>query len=295
VRRSLIVVAAIAAAGCGGHTPPPSATSAPNAGPIAATSTASRTDPSSLRYAVGSGRYRVEESQHIRQEVMGQTTEIDGTSHMVVSAALTHGFAPDLGIGDALAAAFTVDSITATSTAPGASTVMESIRGKTFRAVFSPLGRSTSFTNPDSAGPMNTGGGDVFREFLAGLPAGTLAEGTSWTDTTTQTQSPGPGLTSHSQSIRQHRVVGWELHDGVRALRITTTGAYTITGSGEVQGQQMQINGTGVATMDQFVSAAGVYLGGAKADSANLMVNVLTMGMEVPIRQTRRVAVTRLP
>ena len=142
---------------------------------------------------------------------------------------------------------------------------------------------------------MNTGGSDVFREFLAGLPAGTLAEGTSWTDTTTQTQSPGPGMTAHSQAIRQHRVVGWELHDGVRALRITTTGAYTITGSGEVQGQQMQINGTGVATMDQFVSAAGVYLGGAKADSANLMVNVLTMGMEVPIRQTRRVAVTRLP
>ncbi len=289
MRRSLIVIVATAAAGCGGHTPPPSATAAPSARPPAATSNASRIDPASLRYAVGSGRYRVEESQHIRQEVMGNATEIDATANMVVSAALTPAEA------GSVAAAFTVDSVTATSSAPGASTVMESIRGKTFRAVFSPLGRSTSFTAPDSAGPMNTGGGDVFREFLAGLPAGTLAEGTSWTDTTTQTQTPGPGMTSHSQSIRQHRVVGWELHDGVRALRITTTGAYTITGSGEVQGQQMQINGSGIATSDQFVSAAGIYLGGAKADSANLIVNVLTMGMEVPIRQTRRVAVTRLP
>jgi hypothetical protein len=280
VRRSLIVVVATAAA-CGGHTPPPSA--------AAAASTASRTDPASLHYAAGSGRYRVEESQHIRQEVMGQTTEIDGTANMVVSAALTPAEA------GSVVGAFTVDSITATSSAPGASSAMESIRGKTFRAVFSPLGRSTSFTAPDSASPMNTGGGDVFREFLPGLPAGTVAEGTSWTDTTTQSQTPAPGMTTHSQSIRQHRVAGWELRDGVRALRITTTGAYTITGSGEAQGQQMQINGSGVATMDQFVTAAGVYLGGTKADSANLTVNVVTMGIEVPIRQTRRVAVTRLP
>ncbi len=281
MRRPLIALAAcLAAVACGGHTAAPATASAP---------AASRGDPTSVHYAAGTGRYRVEQNQHISQEMMGQTRDVDGSTTMLVSATLTGGAA-----GDDLAAVFTVDSVAATSSLPGAANVLAGMRGKVYHAVYSSLGHATSFTPPDS-GDASAGEGNVFREFLPSLPTVALAAGTTWTDTATMNQRGAQGMSIRSQSVRQHRIVGWELHDGVRALRITTTGTYTISGSGEQQGQQMSVAGTGIASVDQFVSAAGVYLGGTAADSTNMTVNVVTMGMEIPVRQTRRTAVSRLP
>jgi hypothetical protein len=279
MRRSLIVLAAcIAAAACGGHTAAPVSASAPAPTPSG--------DPTSVHYAAGTGRYRVEQNQHISQEMMGQTRDIDGSTTMLVSASLT-------GAGD-LAAVFTVDSVAATSSMPGAANVLAQMRGKVYRAVYSPLGHATSFTPPDSSDAA-AGEGNVFREFLPSLPSGTLAAGTTWTDTSTMNQGGAGGLNIHSQAVRQHRVVGWELHEGVRALRISTTSNYTISGGGRQQGQEMTVAGSGTASVEQFVSGAGIYLGATAADSSNMTVNIVSMGMEVPVRQTRRTAVSRLP
>lgn len=280
MRRPMIVLAVcVAAAACGGHTAAPAAATAPAAG---------RGDPASVRYAAGPGRYRVEQNQHISQEMMGQTRDADGSTTMLVSASLAGGAGGDL------AAAFTVDSVAATSSLPGAASILAQMRGKVYHAVYTPLGHATSFTAPDS-GDASAGEGNVFREFLPGLPSGGLTAGTAWTDTTTLSQSGAQGLTIRSLSVRQHRIVGWELHDGVRALKISTLSNYTITGSGEQQGQQLTVAGSGAASADQFVSAAGIYLGGASSDSTSMTVNVVTMGIEVPVRQTRRTAVSRLP
>src|SRR5260221_3235720 len=218
----------------------------------------------------------------------GQTRDVDGSTTMLISASRPGGPAGEL------AAMFTVDSVTATSSMPGAANVLAQMRGKVYRAVFSPLGHSTSFTPPDS-GDIAAGEGNVFREFLPGLPSGTLAVGATWTDTATLNQGQRQGLNIRSQSVRQHRIVGWELHEGVRALKITTTSNYTITGSGQQQGQEMTVAGTGTASADQFVSAAGLYLGATASDSSTMTVNVVSMGMEIPVRQTRRIAVARLP
>lgn len=284
MHRPLIVLAAcLAAAACGGHTAAPPTASAPSAAPVAG-----RGDPTSVRYAAGTGRYRVEQNQHISQEMMGQTRDVDGSTTMLVSASLSAGATGDL------AAMFTVDSVEATSSLPGAASILARMRGKVYRAVYSPQGHATSFTPPDS-GDVAAGEGNVFREFLPGLPTGALTAGTAWTDTSTMNQGGAQGLTIRSQSIRQHRIAGWELHEGVRALKISTTTSYTITGSGEQNGQQMTVAGSGAASADQFVSAAGVYLGATATDSTNMIVNVVTMGMEIPVRQTRRTAVSRLP
>lgn len=280
MRRPLIVLAASLAAACGGHTAAPGSASAHAATPPG--------DPTAIRYVAGTGRYRVEQNQHISQAMMGQTRDADGSTTMLVSASFTGGAAGDL------AAMFTVDSVDAASSLPGAAGVLARMRGKVYRAVYSPLGHATSFAPPDS-GDVAAGEGNVFREFLPGLPSGALTAGTTWTDTSTMNQRGAQGLSIRSQSIRQHRIVGWELHDGVRALKISTTGTYTISGGGEQQGQQMTVAGSGVASVDQFVSAAGVYLGATAADSSNMSVNVVTMGMEIPVRQTRRTSVTRLP
>jgi hypothetical protein len=282
MRFPTLTLTAALLAGCGGHaaapastTPEPAARAAQPAG-----------DPAMLRYAPANGRYRYEQTQHTSQEMMGQTQEVNVSSTLVVSTTVSAGDAGSLNT------AITVDSATMSNSAvPG--NPMEGLRGKTFRGVISPNGRSTSFTAPDTL--MTTAlSGEIFRDFLPTLPAST-APGTTWTDTVIAPPVNAQGLRVTSTSIRNHRVVGWETKDGVRALHIATNGTYTLAGQGEQNGATLQLAGTGTATADRYVSAAGVYLGTTVSDSTNATVTVSSMGLEIPVHQSRHTTVTRLP
>jgi hypothetical protein len=279
MRRTFAFAAIITLAGCGGHTP------APAAAPVPAARASAPAEPRALQYAASTGRYRVESQSHIVQEMMGQSQEVNASVAMTLSTALTLE-------GGNVAAAFTVDSIAAEG--PQGMSI-DAVRGRTYRAVYTTAGRPISLATPDTTNPVVTQIGEMFREFLPTLPPSAIAAGMTWTDTVAQTTSPSPGLTLRSQSVRQHRVVGWEDHGGVRALHISTSGNYTLSGEGEQQGQQLQLSGTGATTVERFVSAAGVFLGQTVADSTSLTVNVMAVGMEIPIHQTRHATVTRLP
>jgi hypothetical protein len=284
MRRSLaLLTTVLAATGCGGRAAPPSTTTAPASGRPAARPAA---DPGTLAYGVNAGRYRFEQSLHISQEVMGNVTEVDATTTMLISAALVAADAGNVG------ASFTVDSVSLIGSVPGAADALAGSRGKTWRAVFTPTGRPVSLTAPDT-GAVTSQTGEMFREFLPVLPA-SLAPGTTWVDTVTATPNQ-PGMTMRTQSIRQNRVVGWEMHDGVRAVKIATTSAITISGEGESQGQQLQMAGTGTNVSERYISAAGVFLGSTVRDSTNLNVSVVSAGIDVPVRQVRRSTTTRLP
>ena len=128
----------------------------------------------------------------------------------------------------------------------------------------------------------------------ANLVKSTAAADTTWTDTVTTTQ-PIEMFTLTTRAVREHRVAGWEQRDGVRALHITTTSNYTVTGSGDAQGQPLELDGSGRSTSDRFISAAGVYLGAAESDSSNMNVNVVAMGMSIPVLRTQRATIARLP
>lgn len=283
MRSPMLILTAALLAGCGSRGAAPSTTPEP-----ATRAPAAAADPASLRYAPASGRYRYEQRQHATQEVMGQVQESEATTTLIVSAALTPGDAGNLN------AAITVDSASvATQAANAATTAMDALRGKTYRAVISPLGKTISFTPPDTMiGTVLSG--EMFRDFLPTLPA-SVAPGTAWTDTVVAPPINAQGMRVASTSIRNHRVVGWEMKDGARALHIATVGSYTLTGEGEQGGSPLQLAGTGTATSDRYISAAGVYLGTTVSDSANVKVTVVSMGLEVPVRQTRRTTVTRLP
>jgi len=280
MNRSVLMLAVLTAA-CGGRASAPATAPAP-----VTTAPAAAAEPSTLRYAAGPGRYRVESNVRITREMMGNTQDQDANTTMLVSTTLNEES------GQLLLSA-TVDSIAVTGS-PEAASALSAARGRSFRARFSPLGRPVR----DSAAQ-----GDVIemqigrsiREFLAVLPA-SLSAGTTWTDTVTEEQ-PIPDINGRisTRSIRQNRLVGWETRDGVRALHIATTGTYTITGSGDAGGQALELNGTGNATAERWVSAAGVYLGATASDSSNLTVTVTSVGMTIPIRQVQRTTVTRLP
>ena len=281
MRRALALAAVLPLAACGGRTPQPASAPTPAARPTAPA------EPRSLQYGADNGRYRIEAQTHIVQEMMGQTQDRNSTLLLDFTAALT----PAAGN---VAAAITIDSI-AVDAATEAAGDIQSARGRTYRAVYTPAGRAVSLTSPDTANVVVVQMGETFREFLPALPPAPIAAGMAWTDTVNSTLSPAPGLVMRSQSVRQHHVVGWEDHGGVRALHISTTGAFTISGEGEQSGQQLQVSGRGSTSLERFISATGVYLGQTGSDSTNLTVSVVSAGIEIPIRQVRHSTVTRLP
>lgn len=279
-RRPLVLAAALFTAACAGRTPAPAA---PQAAVAPAAAPAAPREAATLAYAVGTARYRLVQTTQVVQEVMGQVNTTDLSSRQVLSAVITQG------TGN-LAMALTIDSIEMTDPTGAASGIL-AVRGQTFRLVFAPSGLVVSTTTPDSTNPVfrqiSSGLGDL----LPRLPSAPVAAGQTWSDTVTRAADAAIS----TRFVRQHRVVGWEDRDGTRALHITTTSAYTVTGSTEAQGQSIELNGNGVSTRDAFVSAAGLFLGSVESDSALVNANVTSVGLVVPVRQTRRSTITRIP
>ncbi len=281
-RRLTALAAALLAAGCAGHRPAAPASAAP----AAAAAPAPPADPTSLRYVAGAARYRVEQTTHVVQEMMGQTNAVDLTSRHVVSAVASDS-------GPNLALAMTVDSIEITGPQGADLSGIQAARGQTFRLVLAPSGLVVSLQSPDTTNLVLRQFGLGLREFFPRIPAAPVTAGESWTDTVTTTTNGEVSVTL--RSVRQNRVVGWEVRDGARALHIASTATYTVSGSGETQGQAVEMSGNGQTTRDAFISAAGAFLGSVESDSALINANVTSVGLTVPIRQTRRSTVTRLP
>jgi hypothetical protein len=284
MRQLLVFAAALAAAACAGR-PTPAAAPAP-----AAAAPAPRAEATTLRYAVGAGHFKLESQSHVEQEIMGQSTKVDVSTVMLLSVAVADA-AGNLGVG------ITIDSL-AVTLPPGVPAPdpaeLRAARGKTVRLVTSTQGQTISVVPPDSASAIVQQVTQGFREFLPALPSGTVTAGATWSDTTSQATPTQVG-TATVHMTRQHRVLGWEDHGGTRALHVTTTGTYTLTGSGEAQGQSIELTGGGQRTTDAFVSAAGVYLGGTFSDSSLVNANVVSAGMVVPVRSTTHSTLTRLP
>lgn len=281
MKRLPLVVVAVLGAGCAGRATPP-ATPAPARAPAAPA------EPATLRYAPGTGHYRLESQTHVVQEMMGASNATDITTAALLTADVAQAEG-NLGV------AITIDSlrITAPMGAPDPAE-LAAAKGKVIRLVVSPAGQPVSLTPPEGVGAVVLQTAQGLREFLPALPPGSAAAGTTWADTTTMT-TPSMGIAVTVKMSRQHRVAGWEDHAGVHAMHIATTTTYTVSGSGDVQGQSIELSGAGQATSDAYVSAVGVYLGSVASDSALVNANLTSTGMVIPIRRTTRSSFTRLP
>ena len=271
---------ALAVAACAGHMAPSTAS-----GPTRPTAAAAPAEPPVLRYAPGEGHYRFDSQSHVEQEAMGQTQAFDLSTGVLLSVAIADA-AGNLGV------AITIDSLGITSPVPVPD--LARAKGQVVRLVLSPRGQIISLAPPDSGGAAVRQVAQGFREFMPMLPPGSTAAGTTWTDTSSMT-TPSQGVAVTLHMTREHRVVGWEDHEGTRALHLVTSTAYTLTGSGEAQGQTVELTGGGQRTGDAFVTATGIYLGGTVSDSSLVNANVTSAGIVVPVRSKTHSSFTRLP
>jgi hypothetical protein len=289
-RPPVVIAAALLSAACASSsqpampipTTPEAVPATPGAAPRAAAGATAT--PPVLRWGVFSGRYHMSNELRQVQEMMGQTNEMNNTSNVFVSAGIS-------AQGANFMLSMTIDSATSSNVQAGDPSAL---RGKSVSLVVTPTGEVVSMSLSDSTSDAFRSMASGLRDFLPILPARTDA-GTTWADSATVDMPLAMGLTLSRTARNEHRVVGWEDRQGTRALHITTTTAYSVSGTGEMQGQMLEFSGSGRSVADRFVSAAGVYLGGTESDSSTINVNVVSMGMNIPVRTSSRSTVTRLP
>jgi hypothetical protein len=222
------------------------------------------------------------------QEMMGSSNATD----IITAALLTAALAPSQGN---LGVALTIDSLGITAPMGAADPAeLAAAKGKVIQLVVSPSGEPVSLTPPGGVGAVVLQMAQGLREFFPLLPPGSTAAGTTWSDTGSTT-TPNMGIAVTVKMTRQHQIAGWEDRDGTHAMHIATTATYTVSGSGDVQGQSIELSGGGQSSSDAYVSWAGVYLGGTASDSALVNANVASAGMVIPIRRTTHSTFTRLP
>lgn len=291
MRRTVVALTALTLAGCAGHSgsAPSTAPSQGGAAPARAVQ-APPAEPTTIQYAGGTHRYRITTQQHTTQEMMGNTTNVDASTNQILAVTL----APQ---GDSLAVTATVDSMSVSTGVPAAdsqaASATRAVLGHAVTGYMTAHGHVTNVQAPDTGIVLQQVVNGV-SEFFLELPSGPLTAGREWTDTVEKHQEFGPiNMTTHA--VRANHIVGWETRDSTRALHVTTVSTYTVSGTGEAQGQPIDLSGSGRATTDRWISGRGIYLGASEADSADMNVNVTSMGMSIPVRRTQHATVTRLP
>ncbi|HYK82393.1 MAG TPA: hypothetical protein VEU55_04555 [Gemmatimonadales bacterium] len=228
---------------------------------------------------------------HIQQGVGEQARIQDLGTRCYVALAIA-GPSDSLGYP----ATVTVDSVIGDSGTPAP--LRESL-DRARRLVFSgrvaPGGEFRNVVPSDSAAAqalVQLLGG--FRDFLPRIPRRGLELGAAWTDTLERTQRR-EGLEVTIHAVARGRAAAWEAHAGARSLRVESSIAYTLAGTGRNAGQPVELQGQGAGTGASFLSATGRFLGSEARDSADLTYRFLNEGVAVAVIQVIRTTVTVVP
>jgi hypothetical protein len=186
----------------------------------------------------------------------------------------------------ALAATIRVDSVPELSGAGLPESTVDAAAGTEFRATLEADGTLTGFHAPQNAGPLVDQLANTFRALFPRLPTGGAASGRRWADTSTIT-SDVTGIAITNRSVSQSEAMEWTEYRGVRALRVTTTAQYTLTGTGKQAGQDITIEGTGSRHSEYFLGGSGRYLGAVAADTARFQATLGGSGVVLPVTQIR--------
>jgi hypothetical protein len=139
-------------------------------------------------------------------------------------------------------------------------------------------------------------GAQQFEGVLAAFyPRGTQGRkaGQTWTDTLSYTSATEQGTTTIT-SITTYTAAGEATHEGVKALKITSTGTSTTSGVLNQQGGEAQLEGTGTTVGTWYLTRDGIYLGGQNDGNNDMTVTMPTAPMPIPVKARTTVTVAKL-
>lgn len=244
-----------------------------------------------LEYKMPEGRsltYKNTEETGQVMEVMGQSVDSSttggGTFTFKAKGRKDQNFL--LGV--------TLDDMSLTVTGPQGdlSPDLTSVKGKSFDMVLSPLGSEVDVSGAEAItyttanGTSNVAAG--FKLFFPDLPGKPIKVGDTWPSTAgTETKSQGMSIRMDFQNVNTFE--GLETVDGMECARIKSQVTATFSGTGNQQGMDMAISGTGKGTdLWYFAVKEGIYVKSASDLTMELAITVSAADMTIPMTQTRK-------
>lgn len=237
----------------------------------------------STGYAPGTHRYRVTRESKSVQEMMGQS--------QAGAISTFEEFTLDLRPAgkDTLRFSITIDSASRTSDAPTGTE--EPVRkGLKVSGRVAPNGAFHQFDREPKVDEALSG---PYRNFLPQLPAAGVKMGATWSDTIRAPFSQG-GIDGTTVTTIDSRVLGDTTVGGQKAWRIERTGRLSMSGTGNQNGADLILSGSGTASGMSLIGTNGVYLGATSTQDLSMTVEVPAASMTIPIKQTTVVRIERI-
>jgi len=245
-----------------------------------------------LEYKMPAGRAltyqgKTEEAQIMEVQGQAMDTQTGGSSTFTFKAKGPKDKDFLLGV--------TVDDITVTvaSSAQGdMSPNMDSVKGKSFDMVLSPLGAEVDVTGAEAitydlaAETRNLASG--FKVFFPDLPGKPVKVGDTWPSTEAVEEKTG------SVSIRidlknANTLEGFETIDGMECARVATQVTGTINGTGNQMGMDLIFSGTSKGkTIWYFAVKEGLFVKMTSESTSEMSIDVSAAGMTIPMTQTAK-------
>ncbi len=253
---------------------------------VAALPFVARAQDVKLGYAPQTATFVINSTTKVAQEMMGQKQEGESNAMQRMSLVTTAKG------GGQLEYAVTLDTMSAT-TSMGPAPDLSKVIGLKFTGIMATNGKTISgdVTVP-TGGDAKSPQANALRTFLP-LLGTNLKVGAEWTDSVAVSVSQANGAEVKQVTKFNYRLVGDTAVDGMKAWKIAAESKTAITGSGNMQGQNFSIEGTGTGSGTHVISTDGKYLGRAGKDETNLTVTVDAMGLVIPITQSSVVTVSR--
>lgn len=226
-------------------------------------------------YAPGASQYRITQKTKAAQEAMGQKQEFESSSNQLLSVTI------ERPVKDTMGMTVVLDSIV--SMGPmGPTPGLDKLMGMKIVAKLSPFGVYYSSVAPkDDSIPNAASLAEAMGSFLPRI-RGTLAKGTTWTDTTTGRAKQG-GIDVDRRVITKTTVAGDTVVAGEKGWKLDRETTTTLSGSGTAQGQPMTMEGSSTGKGALFITQKGVFVGGEGSEDASIKILLAANGMEIGV------------
>ncbi|HEU4697757.1 MAG TPA: hypothetical protein VFS40_01105 [Gemmatimonadales bacterium] len=274
-------------AGCGGATSGGAESPAPASGQAAGAAaapgvTTSNTGRGSafLYHAVPATRYAVQRHDSVAFQLPGGQSSsqlLDRT--MYFTLALTDGQPGDSGYRVAIA----LDSIRSGATGLAAQ-VFQMAEGTHWTAALSRTGKLSGLTADKTNEAVAQIGSTLATYFFPALPAGGAKAEAQWTRRDT-TQVQAASFSLQEATTGTYVASAAPETAGRKTLRITADVAVAQTGTGQMSGQPVQVQGSGNRHQEHLLDVDGRLLQATGRDSVAMTYTVPAMGQSVPAVQ----------